>query len=120
MIKDYKAAHKHSINHKEKLMKDKICGCFYCEAIFEPKLISEWVADTSGTALCPFCGIASILPEYSGYPITPKFLRRMNRKFFGQGTLYGPGKNGEYEFQGKFYEKTIKSCCCCCIVKYRI
>ena len=41
-----------------------------------------WVEDTDGTALCPFCGIDSIISESSGFPITKEFLEQMNKRYF--------------------------------------
>jgi hypothetical protein len=80
------AAHKFCSNHKEKLTKDKRCGCIYCLAIFDPKEITEWLSeengDSGGTALCPFCGIDSIIGESSGYPITESFLKEMYDYWF--------------------------------------
>lgn len=81
-MEDYIEAHKHSSNHREQLILDKKCGCFYCLTIFNPKEISEWVADTSGTAICPYCWVDAIIGESSGYPITKEFLRKMNNHWF--------------------------------------
>jgi hypothetical protein len=82
IVADYIDAHAFSSNHKEALKKDGLCGCFYCMEIFDPRLITEWVADVSGTALCPFCGIDSIIGQNSGYPITEEFLSEMNQYWF--------------------------------------
>ena len=79
---DVKAAHQHSCNHKEKLLKDKKCGCFFCLAIFSPLEITEWIDDIEGTAICPYCGIDSVIGESSGYPITSEFLTQMNKEWF--------------------------------------
>lgn len=79
---DYIAAHKYSANHKAGLEKDEICGCFFCLKIFNPQQIEGWVADVSGTAICPHCGIDSIIGESSGYPITHEFLRSMQEYWF--------------------------------------
>ena len=75
-------AHAFSINNEEALMKESKCGCFYCLEIFSPKEISEWVEDASGTAVCPFCGIDSVIGESSGYPITKEFLEAMKKYWF--------------------------------------
>ena len=75
-------AHKHSINNKPALKKDKLCGCFYCSKIFDPKEIKEWVPDRRGTAICPYCGIDSIIAESSGYPMTKEFLDEMYHYWF--------------------------------------
>ena len=75
-------AHKYSINHKKQLLRDKVCGCFYCLEIFSPTEIEEWVEDSGGTAICPHCGIDSVIGESSGYPITKEFLTAMNKEWF--------------------------------------
>lgn len=76
-------AHKFSIRHKSKLLEDNLCGCFYCLRIFSPREITDWVNDIGDdTALCPYCGIDSIIGQSSGYPITLAFLERMNKQWF--------------------------------------
>lgn len=80
---DYTNAHKFSINNGEMLKKDKKCGCFYCLSIYSPTEINEWIHDKELTALCPYCGVDSVLGESSGYPITKEFLSEMNERWFG-------------------------------------
>lgn len=77
-----KLAHDYCINHKTELKKDKICGCFYCFKIFNPNEIEEWIDDSKGTALCPYCGIDSVIGESSGFPITEDFLKEMHDRWF--------------------------------------
>lgn len=84
---DYVTAHDFCSNHKPQLEKDSLCGCFCCLTIFHPSEIKEWViadndCDRLGTALCPYCGIDSVIGASSGYPITKEFLRKMKRKWF--------------------------------------
>jgi len=76
------SAHRFCINNKPMLIKDKKCGCFYCLSIFNPSEILEWIPDTAGTALCPKCGIDSVIGKSSGYPITKEFLAEMNEYWF--------------------------------------
>lgn len=75
-------AHEFSINNKEQLLKDDQCGCFYCLRIFNPSEITEWIDDTAGTALCPYCGVDSIIGTNSGYLITKEFLEEMQYHWF--------------------------------------
>ncbi len=83
MENDIIVAHKYCANHKEKLLKDQKCGCFYCLKIFNPKEIKDWVEDRyDKTALCPYCGIDSVIGEYTGFPITYEFLEKMNKYWF--------------------------------------
>ncbi len=82
---DHIAAHRHSIYHASEIKSSERCGCFYCLEIFEPCAVKEWT-DTdhpgSETALCPNCGIDSVIGSQSGYPIEKGFLKRMQRHWF--------------------------------------
>ena len=75
-------AHKFSSNHKKALLNDHKCGCFFCLEIFDPKEITNWIDDTEGTAVCPYCKVDSVIGESSGYPITKEFLSKMNLYWF--------------------------------------
>ena len=83
-MKDYEIimAHQYSSNHKELLLKDWKCGCFYCLEIFDPIEIKEWLPDEKGTAACPYCGVDSIIGAYSNDPITVEFLSEMKKFWF--------------------------------------
>lgn len=54
--------HKESSYHREDLEASKVCGCFFCLNLFSPKDIEEWI-DKEQTALCPHCGIDSVLSD---------------------------------------------------------
>ncbi|MBO5915206.1 MAG: cytoplasmic protein [Clostridia bacterium] len=75
-------AHKFCSDNKKELTNNQKCGCFYCLEIFESKEIRDWIADTEGTAVCPYCKIDSVIGEYSGYPITKEFLSEMKKRWF--------------------------------------
>lgn len=80
-------AHARSIHHRTEIEASSQCGCFHCQAIFPPDAISRWT-DTSEpherhTALCPICGIDSVIGDASGLPLTPQFLAEMNLWWFG-------------------------------------
>jgi hypothetical protein len=64
------------------LRRDRTCGCFYCLRIFDPYEIEEWIEDEEDTALCPYCGIDSVIGESAGYPLTGAFLEEMQRYWF--------------------------------------
>ena len=49
--------------------------------IFQTSAIEEWV-DEDDTALCPKCGIDSVIGSGSGYPVTRELLERMNKHWF--------------------------------------
>jgi hypothetical protein len=81
-----RTAHKRSIRHRAEIEASAVCGCFYCEKMFAPSEIEDWT-DTSNplpeqTALCPHCGIDSVIGDKSGYAITRAFLAEMNKWWF--------------------------------------
>jgi hypothetical protein len=87
------AAHSRCANNRKELEASATCGCFYCTAIFEHGEVTEWIdwwfgtaerpeRITSATALCPKCGIDSVIGSASGYPITQEFLSAMHHRWF--------------------------------------
>jgi len=74
-------AHKHSFKNRSEIEKSTLCGCFYCEKNFTPKEIQGWIDDEQ-TAMCPFCGIDSVLGNYSGFYVTQVFLHTMSERWF--------------------------------------
>jgi hypothetical protein len=76
-------AHRHSSNHREELLASQKCGCFYCRKTFAPSAVVEWI-ENGATALCPSCGIDSVIGDASLYPIDPDFLKAMADHWFAQ------------------------------------
>lgn len=82
---DFEAIHRHSSCHREAIRASSLCGCFYCCATFTPGDIEEWIDERNGvgqTALCPKCGIDSVLGSSSGFRLTPEFLEAMHKYWF--------------------------------------
>jgi hypothetical protein len=82
---DHIRAHKHCSYHREEVMRSKVCGCFYCLAVFNPTEILDWIDeknDIGQTALCPKCGIDSVIGSESGFPISKEFLEKMQQYWF--------------------------------------
>src|SRR5215813_12731533 len=85
-IPDVDQAHRHSIRHRREILASELCGCFYCLRTFAPDEIEDWTHDgkteADHTALCPHCGIDSVIGSASGFPITAEFLGRMYTRWF--------------------------------------
>lgn len=83
-------AHGRSSYHRPLIEASELCGCFHCLSTFKPTEIREWVdgvrrgRETHETALCPRCGIDSVLDDMSGYPLTQEFLGAMSDFWFGR------------------------------------
>lgn len=75
---DYIKAHKRSINNKPELESGKKCGCFHCLAIFNSLEITNWLADKTGTAICPYCNMDTIVGESEDLNINEKLLKEMH------------------------------------------
>jgi hypothetical protein len=86
-LTDIIAAHKHSTRHRNEILASELCSCFFCLTIFPPREIVEWVDedendDVGQTALCPKCGIDSVIGSNSGYSIERPFLAEMKQHWF--------------------------------------
>ncbi len=83
----YSFAYDKSRKNRSMLIKGRRCGCFYCLKFFDASEIEEFCPEEetgeSVTAICPYCGIDSILPETTGYTLTQEFLSEMNKIYFG-------------------------------------
>lgn len=79
-LTELELAHKTSVQNRLSLENSDLCGCFYCLKIFSPAKIEAWL-DEDQTALCPMCGIDSLLTDKRW--ITKEFLYRMQIRWFG-------------------------------------
>ncbi|HEY8601123.1 MAG TPA: hypothetical protein VIL85_22010 [Thermomicrobiales bacterium] len=86
---DFIRAHRHCARNREEIARSELCGCFHCLAIFPPREVTLYMReaeeedDNAGsTARCPRCPVDAVLGSASGFPITPAFLRRMQRYWF--------------------------------------
>lgn len=81
-------AHKHCANHRKELEMSEICGCFYCCSVFGSLEIKDWCDEDEGaigrTAMCPKCGIDSVIGSASNFPIETVFLESMKAHWFGE------------------------------------
>lgn len=68
-------------NHREMLEVAEEAGCYHCCKVFSPSEIVEWV-DNEQTALCPRCGIDSVLPSETKGKLAEPILRAMSNYWF--------------------------------------
>ena len=83
---DMRQAHGHAANHRAEVLSSSLCGCFYCSSTYAPSAIEEWTdEDDHGvgtTALCPRCGIDSVIGDRAGFPLSSEFLEKMRAYWF--------------------------------------
>ncbi len=86
---DLTKLHKFAMCNREDLEKAELCGCFYCRNIYRPSEIKQWLKERTpdgsprpDTAICPHCGIDSVIAESADIKITPKLLVDMYNRWF--------------------------------------
>jgi hypothetical protein len=86
--------HDFAADNKQLIEESETCGCFYCLSIFPASDVKEWVG-VRPRAVCPFCGIDSVLPDKSEMLIdsmdtsatwTLFFLNKMHERWFSRKT----------------------------------
>ena len=96
MPTDIRDAHAHCARNAGEIGKSDLCGCFYCLATFAPGEIEDWIGEQpryndredldapegSSSAICPRCGIDSVIGSAAGFPLTADFLGRMKSHWF--------------------------------------
>ena len=83
----YKAAEKASIyNWGAVVERSVVCGCFCCCRIYDSLEVTDmFPARGENTAMCPYCGIDSVIGDYSGIPIRKDVLKELSQLGFGEG-----------------------------------
>ena len=84
-----RSAHAHASAHRVEIERSESCGCFFCLSIFTPSAIAEWTDENEEgigqTAICPHCGVDSVIGTASGISVTAGFLTEMYSLWFGDG-----------------------------------
>lgn len=88
---DQESIHRFCTSNRPLLERSEQAGCFYCEALFHPSEIQDWIdgrqvetgsTDDGVTALCPHCGIDAVLPSAAPIRLSSELLAAMNKHWF--------------------------------------
>lgn len=74
-------AHAHCSDNRSEIQKSNLCGCFYCLKVFSAIEVTEWAGDNK-TAICPNCGIDSVIGDTVGFVLTRHFLEDVHKHWF--------------------------------------
>ena len=74
-------AHEHCSHNQTEIRESQMCGCFWCCAVFDSDDVIDFL-ESEETALCPSCGIDSVIGDASGYTITEELMQAMNKYWF--------------------------------------
>lgn len=72
--------HKYCTNNRKYIEQSENSGCFFCCEIYPAKSIFEFVDDDQ-TALCPKCGIDSVIPDVA-VNLSTEMLNKMRKFWF--------------------------------------
>ena len=77
-------AHNACFKNWRLLKKSKMCGCFCCLNTYPASEVVDWCVerDRRRTAICPCCGVDSVIPDASGWPLDADFLKEMEYWWF--------------------------------------
>ena len=81
-LKELRKFHNECIYNKDKIANSKDCGCFHCLKHFHVSELEYIDEDIGETAICPNCGIDSIIGSVSK-KVDDKLLEEMNIRYFG-------------------------------------
>lgn len=81
----YVAAKEQASRHRAHLEASGRCACFFCFKKFATSEIKAWV-DSNQTALCPHCGLDSVLGDAAEQRIDDTFLRKMHQHYYAYRT----------------------------------
>ena len=75
--------HKKSFKNFDAVKQSVKCGCFNCKKIFDASEVVDFVTEDDGrkTALCPYCGIDSVIQD-ANTELTPNLLAKMQSEWF--------------------------------------
>ena len=78
---EIKGAIDFATSNREMLEKSSKAGCYYCMKIYDASEVTDFL-EQEETALCPKCGIDSVLPSSSPYELTAENLSKLYRFWF--------------------------------------
>lgn len=73
-----------SYANEEQIRHSTQCGCFFCESLFDSATVIDFCQEDGDkrTALCPHCGMDTVIGDSTGISITPELLHQLNQQYF--------------------------------------
>lgn len=71
-----------SRHNKDDIQESQLAGCFHCLKLVVPTAITEWVDEAGTTAICPACGIDSLIPRMELK--NPMLLLQLRKRYFDE------------------------------------
>ena len=78
---EFTKAIEYATANEENLKNSSKAGCYYCKKIYDASEVLEFL-EGERTALCPKCGIDSVIPSNSPIELTSSNLNKLNKHWF--------------------------------------
>lgn len=76
---------KHTHDNEIEILQSKTCTCLFCRHTLDARSVGDWVDTEQGvSAVCPECGMASLIGDASGYLFDRDSLREINQAIYGE------------------------------------
>lgn len=84
--------HLQTIGNADRVKRAGQCGCFHCMNRFPAAEVQRFLPEKDGgsTALCPRCGVDSVLSDQDTAALTDELIAEMNRRFFASNDASSP------------------------------
>src|SRR4051812_49015519 len=88
---EFEAIRAYSGHHRELMERSERAGCFHCQKIFSPVEIVAWIEgrqletnnlEDGVSALCPRCGVNTVLPSAADIVLDRSLLAAMRYHYF--------------------------------------
>lgn len=75
----------HTTNNDIEILNSEKCSCIFCRHTFDARSVQDWISDEKGvTAICPECGMDSLVGDASGFQIDRDTLKEINLEYYGE------------------------------------
>lgn len=73
-------AHRHTMRNRAEIEASNMCACFDCGKTFPSCVVTAFI-DDGQTAMCPHCGMDTVIGDASGISLDENFLKAMRRRW---------------------------------------
>lgn len=75
----------HTTNNDLEILQSHKCSCLFCRHTIDARDVQDWINDDQGvSAICPECGMDTLIGDASGYSFSKEELREINLTYFGE------------------------------------
>lgn len=83
-----KLLHEHCSDNELEILQSDKCSCFFCRQTYSARNVNDWATeDGKMTAICPECGMTSVIGDACGIPMDKTLLKEMNLQYFGENYM---------------------------------